>query len=275
MEEKKIGYLDRVKLMKFFNRGGSVFDFTIQNFNDFTSESIGIPLCQKYNLSRGKSLEAYIKEAPLEDSLKLLFDLLDYYDASGLSRDIMHLYLNPNIITDYQECKSILNKLKQSTILNKETKKLKDVFNSDYIASQIDLMVKMQDDNPTEAIGKAKELIESCCKTILEKEGHIIGKDWDMTRLVDETFKLFGIMPKEISDDVKGAKSIKQVLGNLKAIAQGISELRNLYGSGHGKSSSFTGLEPRHASLAVGSSVTLVRFLWDSYERYKHISSKG
>lgn len=275
MEEKKIGYLDRIKLMKFFNRGGFVFDFTIQGFNDFTSESIGIPLCQKYNLSRGKSLEAYIKEASLENSLKLLFDLLDYYEVSGLSRDLTYQCLNPSVVTDYEDCKSILDKLKQSTIIDKETKKLKEVFNSDYISSQINLMLKMQNENPTEAIGKAKELIESCCKTILEKEGYIIEKDWDMTRLVDETFKLFGIMPKEISDDVKGAKSIKQVLGNLKAIAQGISELRNLYGSGHGKSSSFTGLEPRHASLAVGSSVTLVRFLWDSYERYKHISNKG
>lgn len=77
-------------------------------------------------------------------------------------------------------------------------------------------------------------------------------------------------MPKQISDEIKGAKSIKQVLGNLKAIAQGISELRNLYGSGHGKASTFTGLEPRHASLAVGSSITLVRFLWDSYERHRN-----
>ena len=42
-------------------------------------------------------------------------------------------------------------------------------------------------------------------------------------------------MPKNISDDVKGAKSIKAILGNLKAIAQGVAELRNLYGSGHGK----------------------------------------
>lgn len=275
MEEKKIGYLDRVKLMKFFIKRESVFDFTIQDFNDFTLESIGVPLCQKYNLFTGKSLETYIKEAPLENSLKLLFDLLDYYEVSGLSRDLTYQCLNPTTMVDYQECKSILDELKQSTITDKETKKLKEVFNSAYISSQINLMVKMQDDNPTEAIGKAKELIESCCKTILEKEGHIIEKDWDITRLVDETFKLFGIMPKEISDDVRGAKSIKQVLGNLKAIAQGISELRNLYGSGHGKSSSFTGLEPRHASLAVGSSVTLVRFLWDSYERYKHISNIG
>ena len=182
-----------------------------------------------------------------------------------------------------------MDRINTNTIADIESQKLKEVFNSDYISAQLDLMVKMQNENPTEAIGKAKELIESCCKTILEKEknlndlvrtylekeGYIIEKDWDMTRLVDETFKLFGIMPKQISDDVKGAKSIKQVLGNLKAIAQGISELRNLYGSGHGKSSSFTGLEPRHASLAVGSSVTLVRFLWDSYERYKHISNKG
>lgn len=63
-------------------------------------------------------------------------------------------------------------------------------------------------------------------------------------------------------------KSIKAILGNLKAIAQGVAELRNLYGSGHGKSSSYKGLESRHASLAIGSSTTLVRFLWDSYERH-------
>lgn len=274
MEEKKIGYFDRIKLMKFFNRGGFVFDFTIQGFNDFTSESIGIPLCQKYNLSRGKSLEAYIKEASLENSLKLLFDLLDYYEVSGLSRDLTYQYLNPGIVTDYQECKSILDKLKQSTIIDKETKKLKEVFNSAYITSQINLMVKMQDENPTEAIGKAKELIESCCKTILELEGCAIEKKWDIIRLVDETFKYFNLMPKDIPNEIKGSACIKAILGNLKAIAQGITELRNLYGSGHGKSSSFTGLEPRHASLAVGSSVTLVRFLWDSYERYKRINSK-
>jgi hypothetical protein len=34
------------------------------------------------------------------------------------------------------------------------------------------------------------------------------------------------------------------------------------------KSGSYKGLEPRHASLAIGSSTTLVRFLWDSYERF-------
>ena len=44
-------------------------------------------------------------------------------------------------------------------------------------------------------------------------------------------------------------------------------ELRNKYGSGHGKSSSYKGLQERHAKLAIGASITLVNFLWDSNER--------
>ena len=33
----------------------------------------------------------------------------------------------------------------------------------------------MQSENPTEAIGKSKELIESCCKTILEYNKEFYG----------------------------------------------------------------------------------------------------
>jgi len=41
---------------------------------------------------------------------------------------------------------------------------LKNNFSSDYLSKQIDLMLQMQVSNPTNAIGMAKELIESCCK---------------------------------------------------------------------------------------------------------------
>ena len=168
----------------------------------------------------------------------------------------------------YKKCRGILDKAGGTMVMTATAETLKEAFDSDYISAQIDLMLNLKDGNPTEAIGKAKELIESCCKTILEFEGCTVDKDWEVPRLVDETFKHFHLMPKNISDDVKGAKSIKAILGNLKAIAQGVAELRNLYGSGHGKSSSYKGLESRHASLAIGSSTTLVRFLWDSYERH-------
>ena len=62
------------------------------------------------------------------------------------------------------------------------------------------------------------------------------------------------------------ATTMKKLLGNLRAIAESLGELRNVYGSGHGKSATYKGLQPRHAKLAVGSAVTLVNFLWDTYQ---------
>lgn len=53
---------------------------------------------------------------------------------------------------------------------------LKEKFSSTYLSAQIDLMLKMQSENPTEAIGKAKELVESCCKTVLDEN----GIEWDI-----------------------------------------------------------------------------------------------
>lgn len=252
-------------LVSFFNQGGYVLDFSTADFDAFTYQSVGVRLCSKYRCSKGKSLISYINEANDSDKLKLLNDLMQHYELSSQKEyDEQYNETRTNV---YEKCRAILDKARDDSFANVATKGLKQIFNSDYITSQIDLMVKMKDSNPTEAIGKSKELIESCCKTILQQEGCQIENNWDITRLVDETFKHFNIMPKNISDEIKGAKSIKAILGNLKAISQGVAELRNLYGSGHGKSSSYKGLEPRHASLAIGSSMTLVRFLWDSYER--------
>lgn len=61
----------------------------------------------------------------------------------------------------------------------------------------------------------------------------------------------------------------------MNQIAQNIAELRNQYGSGHGKSATFKGLQPRHANLAVLSSFTLVNFLWDSFQLYKEKQQNG
>ena len=79
--------------------------------------------------------------------------------------------------------------------------------------------------------------------------------------------KFLKITPRDISESTPEAVAIKTILGNLKNIALNIATLRNSYGSGHGKSASYKGLEERHAKLAVGSSITLVNFLWDSHLR--------
>lgn len=59
---------------------------------------------------------------------------------------------------------------------------------------------------------------------------------------------------------------IRRLLSNLGNIAQGLGELRNLYGTGHGKHGKSKGLNPRHARLAVGAASTLALFLFETHQ---------
>ncbi|MCI2082211.1 MAG: abortive infection family protein [Bacteroidales bacterium] len=256
--------IEKGALLKLFNRGGYVLDFSTSDFDAFTMESVGVALCDKYQMSKGRSLNAFIGEAKDEDATKLLIDLFKYYEFT-YQKEIEG---DNEYVSIYKRCKPIIERVHQQITPAKiSVESLKRKFSNDYISSQITLMVDMQKENPTEAIGKAKELIESCCETILENNHIVPDKKWNVGKLVDETVKLLKVTPNDIPDDIPEATAMKAILGNLKAIAINVATLRNAYGSGHGKSASYKGLEERHAKLAVGSSVTLVNFLWDSYER--------
>lgn len=261
--------------LRLFNRGGYVLDFSTAEFDTFTMKSVGVALCSKYGMSKGKSLNAYVIEAPSELSDKLLLDLFDYYETlypnfeeerDGIG-DFYTLDLNKEMSKYYSQCKEIVKKINNNQISLFTTKTVKESFSNEYINKQINIMLENQSTNPTESIGKAKELIESCCETILESKGVKVDSDWKLNNLVDETMKLLEITPNHIPDTTKEAKSIKAILGSLKGIASNIAIIRNAYGSGHGKSASYVGLQERHAKLAIGSSITLVNFLWDSFER--------
>ena len=80
------------------------------------------------------------------------------------------------------------------------------------------------------------------------------------------TCESIGLSAKKLKNGVAGQDIAARILGNLGNIAQGMAELRNLYGDGHGKSKGFQSLPPRYAHLAVGSSVAAVHFMWDTYQ---------
>ena len=75
LTEKQVG-----KFVSLFNRNGYVLNFSTAEFDTFTYESVGVPLCQKYNQSKGRSLIAYLADASDEQKVKLLSDLLEYYE---------------------------------------------------------------------------------------------------------------------------------------------------------------------------------------------------
>ena len=258
--------------LQLFNRGGYVLNFSTPSFDNFTHDVVGISLCARYNLSKGKSLEQFVNDGTEEEVIKLFNALMNYYEVQP--DYVSEVKGDGSFHVLYLKCKEILKRVSQDTvILVEHAEGLKRKFSNEYLNQEIDLMYKMQKTNPTEAIGKAKELIESCCKTILEQKGIAINSKWDVGNLVDETMKLLEITPKHIPDTAKEATAIKAILGSLKGIASQIAIIRNAYGSGHGKSASYKGLQERHAKLAIGSSVTLVNFLWDSFERKNSVKS--
>lgn len=130
---------------------------------------------------------------------------------------------------------------------------------------QIQRMTAAVEDDPSLAIGTAKEMVESVCKTILEQRQIPFSDDADVGSLVKEVRKALDLVPEVIPSAAKGADTIKRMLSNLGTIAQGLGELRNLYGTGHGKGGSAKGLGPRHARLAVGAAATLSTFLFETH----------
>ena len=107
--------------------------------------------------------------------------------------------------------------------------------------------MKMRTEKPTDAIGKSKDLIESCCKTILEAQGIGWDKDWNVAQLAKRTSKVLEVDGNEVDSSTESGKLAKQILGGLQGIASGVAEFRNQFGTGHGKSASFQELPVRHA----------------------------
>ena len=230
-----------------FNRNGYVLNFSTADFDVFTTNSIGVALCNKYGLSKGKSLIAYLNSATYSEREKLLLDLFHYYEDNmqhEYDKDYENFFCyngyDERYARIYQKCKGIVERIEgTSSVISQTADNLKRKFSSEYMTQQIELMVSMQATNPTNA-----------------------------------TLDALNLLPSNIQSTDQGADAIKAILGNLRAIPSKLAEIRNPFGSGHGKSASFKGLEERHAKLAVGSSITFVDFVWSTYENQKQTGQK-
>jgi len=122
------------------------------------------------------------------------------------------------------------------------------------------------DADPAQAIGSAKELVETVAKTILNKRKVPFSPSADLLALGKLTFKALKQLPEDVPESAKGAETIKRMLSNLGSVVQGIAELRSLYGTGHGRDGRVKGLSPRHARLVVGTAAAL-SYYWIETDR--------
>jgi len=142
-----------------------------------------------------------------------------------------------------------------------------DALDAGWMAREIRRMEAAIEADPGLAVGTAKELVESCCKTILARLSVEVTRSMDLPDLVRLVAKHLRLLPDDIADHAKGAKLIKVLLSNLTQIPLGLAELRGLYGSGHGRAGNYRGIEVRHARLAVGAAVTFIDFVTATYHQ--------
>ncbi len=139
-------------------------------------------------------------------------------------------------------------------------------FDAEYLSQQMTRLETAIPHDPALAIGTSKELVETCCKTILQDRNCEVDKNWELTKLVKETWKALKLRADDIPDEAKAVETIRRLLNNLATVTQGLAELRNEYGTGHGKAASAKGLNARHAKLAVGAATTLAVFLFETHQ---------
>ena len=256
---------EKSKLEKLFEMsGGYVLSFSDAEFGTFFGDfdvDIHSKKYQNLGTSKAKKIREFWRIEDDHTVGKAILEMIKFRES------IENEEGNKELLS---QCNKIGNRLLLGKVHTTALKSQVDKLDSVYIKGQIKRMEDSIESDPDLAIGTAKELIESCCKTILnELKVEYKGKSVDMIKLTKLTMDQLNLLPEQVDSKIKGMKAVKKVLGSLSTIAQGMAELRNLYGTGHGKSSKAKGLMPRHARLAVMSSSTLVHFLFETFEKRK------
>lgn len=137
---------------------------------------------------------------------------------------------------------------------------IKKYLNTEYVNKKIDSMHEYISKDTELAIGTAKEFIETVCKSILKKHNKTIDKNWNLGQLIKNTYNILDFKSQEANNPEKAENCIIQVLKGTTTMINGITELRNAYGTGHGKEADFVTLESKYAKLIVGMVSELVIF---------------
>ena len=142
-------------------------------------------------------------------------------------------------------------------------KTAEEIIDSDYFRKELQKTIACFTTDSYGAIGRAKELVETAYKWILERLDESYEKKDDMQKLVRQVHKVLRV---DLNDNNKEIEGVSKILSSLSNIVIGMAELRNGYGSGHGRDSSFNYLPVRYGKLAVYSANAYIDFILNTYQ---------
>jgi hypothetical protein len=258
---------DKRVLEDFLGMGtGLVLNLSDRTFAEFVHEAVDLEIhAEEYTIhgsSKAKKLRAFWDIESDYLAGRLLNALIDY--AEEITQETTEEDKKKADL-----CRAIACRLLADGPSLDDLKQKAQALNANHLAEQIRRMKDSVETDPRLAIGTAKELIETCCKTILAERGQEISGTPDIPTLTKATLKELNLVPEGIPNSARGADVIKRILSNLSTVGHGLAELRGLYGTGHGQHGSTAGLTTRHAKLAVGASSTLAIFLFETHEQTK------
>ncbi len=236
--------------LKLFNRNGYVLNFSTPDFDAFTADSIGLPLCQTYQTSKGQSLIAYCQNASNEQIIKLFVDLLEYYETNCID-----MFGEEKYQRQYEKCKQILNREKESsvkigtpaiTLVNR--KYIKDI--AERASRDIDI------GEYDSAITKARTLLEEVFCHAIETGNHIPYEKGDIGKLYSQVKELYHMHADKDVD-----RRINTLLSGLEKILSAITEMRNEASDSHGVGKKRIAIKDYHARLFVNSALTMAEFI--------------
>lgn len=275
---------EKARLEKLFDMGGGyVLHFSDSTISTFFYDVADIDIHDEKYCSNGGSKAKKLREfwrlendyhvgkatkAMVEEAEEKLFASSSWMPSTDADQDQEKKQL-------IEDCKAIATRLLSGQINLDHLKNTATAFDAKHLAEQIRRIENSINDDPALAIGTAKELIETCCKTILAERGTPVTGTPDIPTLTKATLKELNLVPEGIHEKSRGSDVIKRLLSNLGTIGNGLAELRGLYGTGHGKDGKSSGLSVRHAKLAVGAAATLTTFLFDTHEETKAVFDKA
>lgn len=236
-------------LLKFFNQGGYVLNFSNAEFSSFSLQSVGIDVQGQYGGSKGASLTKFVNNASEEKVNKIFFDLVEYYELYLLD------YSSEEKKQEFQKCKNIVEKNKASS-KNLDVPVLKKI-DDDYILD----MTRRAMENVSKgycdsALTQARTLLENVFIYVLEKRNVQYEKNGQIKALFKQVKDIYNM-----HNDYETDKRINSLLSGLNTIVSSIAEMRNEVGDAHGHGSRRINIKDYHARLYVNSAMTLADFV--------------
>lgn len=118
------------------------------------------------------------------------------------------------------------------------------------------------------AITSARTLLETVCKSVLERTNTPYGDRDDMPALYKKVAEQLNIAPSQHTEE-----TFRRILGGCTSVVEGLGSLRSKLGDAHGRASGKTAaVKPsaRHAQLAVNLAGAMATFIVETWLARSH-----